>query len=565
VTVFWLIIGAMTAAAVLAVLVPLLRPRRTVSARLDYDLEVYRDQLAELDRDRQRGLVGDDEATAARLEIERRMLAASEPGRDAGATATVGGLPKAVAAMIAVALPVGALTVYLDVGRPGLPGQPHAERPVAGGEAHGPDGRALDEMAARLAQRLRDQPDDLDGWLLLARTYQTLGRYAEAATAFGRAAALAGGRAELQATYGEALVQAAEGIVSPAAREAFDAALELDPTEPRARYYQALATAQAGRFQEAIETWRGLAQNATPDAPWLGFVRERIARTAEAHDLDVDEALAGLPVPVAAGGPSPAEVAAAGEAAPTEQLEMIRGMVERLAARLEEDPNDVDGWIRLIRSYAVLDQRDKAAQAMEQAIALNAAAADRFREAAQGVAPGDLAVTGSSDRGTPGLGADAIAPAQDMSADARRAMIEGLVERLASRLERQPDDLEGWIMLARAYGEMGRRADEAEALGRAAGLAPERVDIKVMRARAISAQSDDPPPPEAVAEMRRVLALEPDNVEAMWVVGIGEARDDNRAAAADLFRRVIDAMPPDAPERAIVQERLDAVTTTTAE
>ncbi len=354
---FWLVIGAMTAAAVLAVLVPLLRPRAADSARVDHDLEVYRDQLGELERELERGLVGADEAAAARLEIERRMLAVADADAGSGPRTGVshpGTAQKALAAVLAVALPAGAAALYLLLGQPGLPDRPLAERrnqeaPVVAAE----DARDLAEMAARVARRLRDQPDDLDGWVLLARTYQNLGRHADAANAYGSAVAVAGDQARLHADHGEALVYAADGVMTPAARRAFEKAAKIDPADPKTRFYLAVAVAQAGRFQEAIDAWRKLAAEAAPDAPWLAAVRERIQHTASENGLDAAEALADLPLPVAATaapGPDAADMAAAAEMPPEDRQAMIRGMVERLAARLEAEPNDIDGWLRLIRS-----------------------------------------------------------------------------------------------------------------------------------------------------------------------------------------------------------------------
>ncbi len=566
---FWLIIGAMTAAAVLAVLVPLLRTRAADSARADHDLEVYRDQLGELKRDLKRGLVAAEEAAAARLEIERRMLAAADAGAGAGPRTGVshpGTAQKAMAAVLAVALPAGAVALYLLLGQPGLRDRPLAERrdreaPAAATAATGTEdagARDLAEMTARLARRLRDQPEDLNGWVLLARTYQNLGRHADAANAYGSAVALADDQARLHAAFGEALITAADGVMTPAARGAFEKAAKIDPTDPQTRFYLAVAAAQAGRIQEAIDAWRKLATEAAPDAPWLPAVRERIEHTASENGLDAAEALAGLPQPVARAatpGPDAADMAAAAEMAPEDRQAMIRGMVERLAARLEAEPNDVDGWLRLIRSYGVLGQPGRARAAEARAIAANAGAAEQIRTAVRGFGLADAGDAAAA----PGPSAAQAAAAQDMSPEARNQMIAGMVERLAGRLEQQPDDLDGWVRLARAYGTLGRRGDEAEALGNAARLAPDRVDVRVLRARALSALSSNPPPPGAVTEMRAVLALQPDNLEALWVVGLGEERANNRAAAADLFRRVLSLLPADAPNRSMVEQRLDAL------
>ena len=338
-------------------LIPLLLRPRLPAARGDYDLAVYRDQLAEVERDLGRGLLTAEQAEAARVEIGRRMLALPPAPADAGAD------PKRlVATVIAVlVLPVAALLIYAQLGAPLLP-----DRPLVASAAGADDSGHVDmqQALAKLRAHLQAQPDDLTGWLLLARSEVGLGHYQQGADAYRRAADLSGQRAEILGDWGEAQVLAAGGTVTSAAREAFEAALKDPEAAPRARYYLALGQMQQGDLRGAVAAWQKLAADSPSDAAWLPVVRQRIAE-AEAK-------LGGKTTQGA--GPEPAAVAAMAkslsDAAPGERLAAINAMVARLAARLQQQPDDVEGWARLGRSYMVLNQPQKARDAYARAVKL---------------------------------------------------------------------------------------------------------------------------------------------------------------------------------------------------
>src|SRR5437868_5438842 len=229
----------LTSLALALLLVPLLLRRHAEASRETYNLAVYRDQLAEVERDLGRGLLSPEQAEMARAEIGRRILALP-PARTSAASAS--SAPFAIATIAVLLLPFAAWLVYARLGSPGLPDQPFAERaaaakPVAGGVGH----LDLNKAIAKIGDHLKDHPEDLTGWLLLARTEVSLGRYAEAAEAYRHAVDLSGHRADIMGDWGEAQVLAAEGTVTPAAREAFQAALADKEGAPRSRYYLALA------------------------------------------------------------------------------------------------------------------------------------------------------------------------------------------------------------------------------------------------------------------------------------------------------------------------------------
>lgn len=367
---FWIAALAMAALAVLLLVLPLWRSRGTAATREAYDLAIYRDQLAELERDLARGVLNQDQAAAARTEIERRMLHTNERGsQELGAARPA----RLLVPFLALAVPAAAVALYWPLGNPGLPGQPLAER-----QAPAPaEQDNIGDLVTRLAQRMAQNPGDLDGWRLLARTYGQIGRYQDAAEAYRQAIANGDETAPARAALGEMLTAAADGIIGPEARAAFAEALERDPADARALYYGGLAYAQADRLTEALEVWRGLASATPEDAPWKALLDGQIARTQAALDgkplPDVAEATpqaAPRPQPEVGPGPTQEDVAAAAELSNDERQAFIRSMVDRLAARLEDEPDDLAGWLRLTRAYTVLGERDRASEALDQAAAL---------------------------------------------------------------------------------------------------------------------------------------------------------------------------------------------------
>ena len=414
----------LTSLALAMLLVPLLLRQRTTS-RDAYNLAVYRDQLAEVERDLARGVLAEGEAEAARTEIARRILALSPAEAAIGASS----MPLAAATVAILFLPVAAWMLYWQLGSPALPDQPFAERTASGATPAGATNPAhvdMTEAVKRLGAHLEEHPEDLTGWLLLARSELGLGGYQAAAEAYAHAAELSGNRADIMGDWGEAQVLAAGGTVTPAARTAFEAGLRDPESAPRSRYYLAFAQLQAGDVKGALDAWVTLAADAPADAEWLALVRQRIAEAAKALGIDpatlTPAAGAGrmaagarLPgpqvppqtAPQPTGMPSSGAVASAAQAtagaAPEERQAMINAMVERLAARLETQPDDVDGWVRLGRSYMVLNQPDKAREAYARAVKLKPGDSELARalaEASTAAAAGTSGATAPAPNGS---------------------------------------------------------------------------------------------------------------------------------------------------------------------
>ena len=357
--ILWLAIAAMTALATALVIVPLLRRPPAAASRHRHDVEIYRDQLAEIERDAARGLLAADDAEAARAEVGRRMLTAADAGDGAPPPRRFSRGP--AAAILAAAVPAAALALYLVGGAPDLPGRPAAENRDARMEAAAGD-RQMAALVARLARRMEENPGDPKGWALLARSLAGLERYDEAVTAFARAVALDPGDAGLLANYGEALTFAGSGTVTPRARDSFAASLAVDASEPRARFYLGVADLQAGRSRQALDRWLALEAGSPPDAPWTATLGGRIDRLAASLNLDPEALRRTRPAPP--GGSAAAPMAEADRTA------MIESMVGRLAARLAEAPDDAEGWLRLGRSYRVLGKAAESRDAYGRAAAL---------------------------------------------------------------------------------------------------------------------------------------------------------------------------------------------------
>ena len=369
----WIIFALLLAAVLAAVLWPLLRPHPAPANRADYDIEVYLDQLRELERDASRDLIDESQAAAAKLEIERRLLAASRA--TGGVTRETSSARRGLlAALFAVAITAAALALYADLGSPGLPNQPFAQRPPAPAES--PVVAQARSRLAAVEERLDAEPENPDIWSDLGSLRLAVGDEAGAVEALAQAMTLSGERSDIASTYGEVLTIAAAGMVTPEAQRVFQKVLSENAGEPRARFFIALASYQAGRHQAALEQWSALAKDSPPGVSWLPTLTERIRQTANEVGADAADYLPAQP------GPTGDDVAAAANLSPAEQQDMIRTMVERLSSRLEGEPEDVEGWRQLGQSYVVLNERTRAAEAYTKALALEPNHAETLLRAA---------------------------------------------------------------------------------------------------------------------------------------------------------------------------------------
>jgi cytochrome c-type biogenesis protein CcmH len=357
----WFVLALMTAVAIFAVLWPLSRtgvPQHDASEAV-----VYKDQLAEIDRDTAAGLIGGAEAEAARLEISRRLLAAADNRRDPPLTSNTR-LRRSAAIVALVGLPIAAAAIYLPLGSPRLGGFPLVQR------ARAPDGaQPLENLVTQVEAHLEKNPTDGRGWTVLAPVLVRLGRYDDAVRAFRSSIAYNGDSAERRADLGEALAAAASGVVTSEAKAEFERAVALNADDVKATYFLGVAAEQDGRAGDAASIWRTMLARAPADAPWRPLIQAALARVS------------GASAPVL----SDDAAAVAKDMNEADRGAMIRGMVERLAGRLKQNGDDVEGWLRLVRAYIVMGDRDKAKGALSDARQAVANDAERLRQLNEGL------------------------------------------------------------------------------------------------------------------------------------------------------------------------------------
>ncbi len=348
---FWIAAAALTLAASLAVLAPLTRKAAGTEPAGRHDVEVYRDQLQEVERDAARGVIEASQAEQAKVEIARRLLKADSDGQ-AARKAGSGGVVRLAGLAGVLLIPLVSWGLYSAIGAPGVPGEPLAQR-----MARNPAESSVDELVARAEKHLADNPDDARGWEVLGPVYMRQQRFADAATAWRNAIRIAGSSAQRESALGEAIAAAAGGVVTQDARAAFERALAQDPNEPKSRFLLASGLAQEGKLAEAADAWQKMKLALAADSPWH-----------EPVDRAIAEARARLEAPVAK-GPTADDVTAAQQMMPEDRRQMIEGMVAGLDEKLRANPDDVEGWQRLIRSYVVLGRADDAKAALARALA----------------------------------------------------------------------------------------------------------------------------------------------------------------------------------------------------
>jgi len=357
----WFVFALMTAAAIFAVLWPLGRGDRPPSDCSE--ATVYKDQLTEVDRDLTSGLIGAPEAEAARVEISRRLLAAADSERKPAIQSRLGWRRVAAVAAL-VGVPILAVATYLPLGSTRLGDFPLAMR------SRVPDRtQSLDNLVAQVEQHLEINPTDGRGWNVLAPVLVRLGRYDDAVRAYRNSITYNGESAERRADLGEAIAGAAGGVVTSEAKAEFERAIALDAGDVKASYFMGLAAEQDGRTADAGSIWRAMLAKAPADAPWRPLVQAALARIGG----------------VAAPALSDDTVAAAKGMSEGDRGAMIRGMVDRLATRLKQNGDDVEGWLRLVRAYMVMGDRDKAKSALTDARQAVANDAERLRQLNEGL------------------------------------------------------------------------------------------------------------------------------------------------------------------------------------
>ena len=372
---FWIITAVLTCVVLATLVLPMLLRGAGHKPPAAYDLEVYRDQLREVDRDLARGVVSEADADRVRTEVSRRILAA-DAALQKQSVATERQSTPIAAGLVATAVIAGTYVIYTQIGAPTYgdlaladrietAATLRAERPSQDAAEASLSGTApnldIDPDYVTLVERLRntvaERPNDAEGLELLSRAENRLGNYAAAYAAKAQVIALKG--ADATATdyseYADMLVLAAGGYVSPEAEAALERALALDGTNGPARYYYGLMMTQTGRPDTALRIWDQLLREGPVDAPWIAPVSAQIENIAARAGVNY-----AMPAIGTGRGPTADQIEAAQDLSPAERMDMIRGMVAGLSDRLATEGGPVEDWAQLISALGVLGDMDQA-------------------------------------------------------------------------------------------------------------------------------------------------------------------------------------------------------------
>jgi len=381
----WFGIVSITVFVVVILLRFLIGKRHQIEAkRINYDIAIFKHQLLELDSDLKHGIIMETEVEAARSEIARRLLRISNDSEDAAALTPLNSHQKLASIFIGLGVPIIASTLYFYLGSPNYSGTPYLDRNIHAereSQKRIEEGQKMAGLIKNLADRMKREPNDVRGWLLLGRTYLTMEREEEAIKALRKAVQISGEDPAVTIELAEALVIAADNKVNAEARKLFRNILSREARDPRARYYLALADAQNGNLRSALQGWVDLLAVSPPGAPWRETVNESIENAAKKLRIEAASVKPSLSAkllgtrkinilpsqqPTSITRPNRTKIEAAELLTPNKRARMIRSMVDSLADRLRAEPDDLDGWRRLARAYQVLGEFKKAKEATAQ-------------------------------------------------------------------------------------------------------------------------------------------------------------------------------------------------------
>ena len=376
--ILWFSPAVLFAISIVALLLPLLRRENEVEE--DQEMMVYQDQLAEVNRDLDRGLLNEQTAGEMRTEIERRLKRLKPiserqdklEGRQKPQISVIIGL--------ILFIPIASYGIYAGIGSPDKEDLPFASRQIgAKGTSSAREKGIISEqpelsnLAESLANKMKNRPKSLDGWMLLGRTYMTLERWDDAAKAFSRAYTLSPAGPDVAASYVEALYMVNGTKFTDQSKTILQAALKANERDPKSLFYWGLALSQQNKHKAALQNWVNLMTISNADAPWMPTLRRRINQSVEVSGINLtqikptlkpskqaSQKLQALSPPDNVPGPTREDVEAAKKMSGEDRMAFIRSMVERLADRLKDEPNDIQGWRRLARAYKVLGEAEKA-------------------------------------------------------------------------------------------------------------------------------------------------------------------------------------------------------------
>jgi cytochrome c-type biogenesis protein CcmH len=466
----WLLVTILCSFAAVGVSIPLIRRFDHSGSKAARDTAIYEDQLKEVDRDLQGGTINTPEAESAKVEIQRRLAIATKDVTEARpiSPAWRGAALAATAGLVIL----GSVNLYNIMGSPDLPSVASVQAPAPAAQTEAVTAAPaantattpgqVDAMVTKLNARLQANPNDAEGWRMLGWSQFNLQHYPESADAYAKALVLDPTNVEYKSAYAESLVQAAQGIVTPNAQALIAEVLAKEPKDSRGRFYDALAHEQSGDQSGALDRWLALLADTPPDAGWRDDVKQRITDLAKATGRDVTAPLAMPSLPTTAQNQTMAQ---------PEKDAMVAGMIAKLAAKLEANPKDRDGWAMMIRSLSVSGDKKGAEEALAKALDIfkdDKATIDGLKSIALNSTKAGSAKTETSSippsASAPEITDEQKAAVQAMPESDQKAMIKSMVERLATKLAENPNDLDGWIRLMRSYQVMSEPTKAKEAM-----------------------------------------------------------------------------------------------------
>ena len=373
-------------------------PRDLDSGVASKDLLIYKDQLVEVEKDLEKGVLSKSESDAARIEVSRRILLADKRSKLEKQTVSISqNHNKLITFIILIFILAGSFSIYAFLGNPSLPDMPlqarlaeikeNRSQRISQEEAEllVPDEiieAQSDYLAlvSKLRIAMKERPNDIQGLRLLALHEFRLGKYRSARKAHLKIINVLGETATAKdlIDFAEVMIVATNGYVSPEAECILRRGLEMKPNDGRARYYSGLSMAQSGRPDVTLRLWENLLDEGPDDAPWIPLIKEQIVDVARL--VGVNLAQDQLP------GPTSEQINSAETMSDVDRKEMIQGMVSSLSNRLANEGGTVNEWARLIRALGVLGETANASKIWIEAQTIferNSSDIEILREAAR--------------------------------------------------------------------------------------------------------------------------------------------------------------------------------------
>ncbi|MEE2745415.1 MAG: c-type cytochrome biogenesis protein CcmI [Pseudomonadota bacterium] len=375
----WFSIGALFVIACAAMIIPLFLKKK--EKLQNPEKLVYQDQLLEINQDLDSGRLSQQEANLAASEIKRRIKRFEGLGSEKDLVVSKTKVGLSTVSSLVVILFLSSTLIYSHLGSPQKKDLPFNSRIISkknpidkdGLESQSPE---LSRLADKLATKLKTNPGDINGWMLLGRTYITLGRWDDASKAFAAAYKLSPAGESVAGSLAEALYMSNQKQFTKETTLLLERSLKINPKDPRSLFYWGLAMQKQNKHKMAIQSWVNLLSVSPPDAPWVQVVRDRMQQSVTASGININQISPNLEASASSSqdrtnnlpelkipGPSREDIEAANEMSDEERSNFILSMVNRLAEKLKDNPNDIQGWQRLARAYEVLGQAQKAKDA----------------------------------------------------------------------------------------------------------------------------------------------------------------------------------------------------------